>query len=140
MAKHRITLEKKPAKKDLRFIEEALSSANIASTANADEDELVIFARDAEGALIGACLGAARWRWLHVRILWVAPSHREKKLGSQLLRKAEQEGRRLGCRAAYLSTFSFQAKPFYRKHGYRVFGSLKGFPPPHTRWFMKKPL
>jgi hypothetical protein len=53
---------------------------------------------------------------------------------------AEDEGRRRGCKYAYLDTLSFQARPFYEKHGWEVFATQDDYPLGHTRWFLKKTL
>ena len=37
---------------------------------------------------------------------------------------AEAEGRKRGCTAIWLDTFEFQARPFYEKIGFAVFGTL----------------
>jgi hypothetical protein len=47
---------------------------------------------------------------------------------------------RRGCHHALLDTFDFQAREFYEKLGYAVFGSLDDFPRAHVRLFMKKAL
>ena len=38
----------------------------------------------------------------------------------------------------HLDTFDFQAKEFYKKQGYVVFGKLDDCPENHCRYFMKK--
>jgi len=53
---------------------------------------------------------------------------------------AEEEARRRGCHSVHLDTLSFQALPFYQKHGYAVFGALENHPVGHTRYFLKKKL
>ena len=45
-----------------------------------------------------------------------------------------------GCTNAHLDTFSFQARPFYEKLGYRVFGTLENHPAGHQHYFMTKSL
>jgi hypothetical protein len=52
----------------------------------------------------------------------------------------EEEATRRGCKYAYLDTLSFQARGFYEKHGYTVFGELAHFPPGHRKYFLKKDL
>ena len=37
-----------------------------------------------------------------------------------------------------LKTFDFQAKEFYLKHGYEVFGVLEDCPADHQRYYLKK--
>jgi hypothetical protein len=39
-----------------------------------------------------------------------------------------------------LDTFEFQALPFYERRGYRVFGTLDGFPPGYRRFYLQKSL
>ena len=39
-----------------------------------------------------------------------------------------------------LSTFSFQARDFYQRHGYRVVGQLDDYPPGETFYWMRKEL
>ena len=43
-------------------------------------------------------------------------------------------------RLIHLDTFDFQAKDFYLKHGYEVFGVLDDCPKGHKRYYMKKVL
>jgi hypothetical protein len=38
----------------------------------------------------------------------------------------------------WLDTFSFQARPFYEKLGYEVFGQLEDYPRGHSRYFLQK--
>ena len=45
-----------------------------------------------------------------------------------------------GCTHAHLDTFSYQARPFYERLGYRVFGVLQNYPSGHQRFFMEKTL
>ena len=77
---------------------------------------------------------------LFIDLFWLAPGYRRRGLGSRLLRAAEAEARRRGCRMAWLDTYDFQARPFYERHGYAVFGELDGLPDGHRRWFMRKRL
>ena len=45
-----------------------------------------------------------------------------------------------GCAHAYLDTFDFQARPFYERLGYTVFGLQDDYPPGHRRFFQRKVL
>jgi hypothetical protein len=45
------------------------------------------------------------------------------------MKRAELYAVERGCTDALLDTFSFQARPFYEKLGYRVFGMLERFIP-----------
>ena len=57
-----------------------------------------------------------------------------------MMKLAEEEAIRRGCVGAWLDTHSFQARPFYEKLGYTVFGVLENFPPGHTRYYLRKSL
>jgi GNAT superfamily N-acetyltransferase len=58
--------------------------------------------------------------------------------GARLLAAAEAYALERGCGGAFLDTFSFQARPFYERHGYEVFATLPDFPPGHDRFFLRK--
>ena len=60
--------------------------------------------------------------------------------GSALLRQAECLARDAGCVAVKLDTYEFQAKPFYEKAGYVVFGILEGFPANTCTYYLQKAL
>jgi len=54
--------------------------------------------------------------------------------------RAEQYAVERGCTDSWLSTFSFQARPFYERLGYRLFGTLENYPDSHSLFFMTKQL
>jgi ribosomal protein S18 acetylase RimI-like enzyme len=58
----------------------------------------------------------------------------------ELLQAAEDYAVERGCFAATLETHSFQARPFYEKFGYQVFGTLEDYPPGHAKFFFRKRL
>jgi GNAT superfamily N-acetyltransferase len=62
---------------------------------------------------------------------------RGRGVGRELMAQAEARAVERGCHAAWLDTFSFQARGFYEKLGYEEFGTLD-YPPIHKRYFMKK--
>ena len=90
--------------------------------------------------MVGGLVGEIGWKWLFVELLWIAESHRDRGLGANLLRSAEAEAMRRGARHVYLDTFDFQARPFYERQGYEVFGVLEDYPPGHRRFFLRKDL
>ena len=85
-------------------------------------------------------LGQTRWQWLYVAKLWVADAYRGKGLGTRLLERAEEIARSRGCTNALLDTFEYQARPFYEKLGYRLFGTLDGYPPGYRQFYLTKAL
>jgi hypothetical protein len=57
-----------------------------------------------------------------------------------LLSRAEQYALERSCSNAWLFTFSFQARPFYERLGYQLFGTLEDYPKGHSLFFMTKRL
>ncbi len=57
-----------------------------------------------------------------------------------MLNKVEAEAKSIGAKLIHLDTFDFQAKDFYLKYGYKIFGVLNNCPPGHERYYMKKTL
>lgn len=80
------------------------------------------------------------WKILYINVLWVDEQYRKHGYGAQLLAKVEQVALEQGCKLAHLDTFDFQAKNFYLRHGYEIFGQLDDCPPGHAKFFMKKVL
>jgi hypothetical protein len=52
--------------------------------------------------------------------------------------EAETIARTRGYIGVWLDTFEFQAKPFYERLGYEVFGQLEGAQGAIARYFLKK--
>ncbi len=98
-----------------------------------------VFVRGPEGLQAGL-IGETGRGVLKVALLWVAEELRGKGIGSLLLRAAEAEAIARGCRKALLDTYDFQAKPFYERHGYRVFAEFHGFVRGHKSYFLDKEL
>ena len=42
------------------------------------------------------------------------------------------------CLGVYLDTFEYQARPFYEKLGYAVYGTLEGYPPGYRQYYLRK--
>jgi len=99
-----------------------------------------IFLKDGAGSIRGGTDGLVFGKWLYVKLLWVDVTLRGHGHGTHLLRRLEEEARRLGCRNAHLDTYSFEARPFYEKNGYEVFATLDDFPPGHRKHFLRKAL
>jgi len=75
---------------------------------------------------------------MFISVLFVDQQYRNKGLGSKLLAHAEQHARSVGIKLSHLDTFDFQAKDFYLKHGYEIFGVLNNCPEGHSRYYLKK--
>ena len=95
---------------------------------DADEDEFVLKIGNENGEIIGGCIAEAyeyHWSRLFLNTLWVDERYRHLGLGSMIIREVERIAREKGCRVVTFGTASFMARPFYDKHSYTVFATLK---------------
>ncbi|HET9637283.1 MAG TPA: GNAT family N-acetyltransferase [Gemmatimonadaceae bacterium] len=104
-----------------------------------NEKPVKLVARDSEG-IVGGLIGHTRWSWLYVAKLWVHERARGRGVGTRLLTAAEDIARSRGCEGASLDTFEYQARPFYEKLGYELFGTLDGYPPGYRQFYLRKSL
>ena len=134
-----IEVTDRPAAADVGLLRSGLIADNEPFLGPADFRNLAVLARSA-GVLDGGLIGETARGFLFVDLFWVAPGRRGAGLGARLLAAAEAEALRRGCHAAWLDTYDFQARPFYERHGYRLFGELPGFRDGHRRYYMVKDL
>ncbi|GAA0077005.1 GNAT family N-acetyltransferase [Clostridium sp. CTA-5] len=78
------------------------------------------------------------WNCLYIDSLWVDDNFRNEKIGTKLLNEIEKIAIERGGKLIHLDTFDFQAKDFYIKQGYEIFGVLNDCPDNHKRYYMKK--
>lgn len=78
------------------------------------------------------------WNCLYIDLLFVEEKYRNKGYGKMLLKKLEKEALKFNCNLIHLDTFDFQAKDFYLKNGFEIFGILPDCPKGHTRYYLKK--
>ena len=95
---------------------------------------------DEAGKPIGGAVGHGSFDWVFVELLFVPESMRGQGAGTKLMREIEDFARRHDMVGIWLDTFSFQARPFYEKLGYSVFGTLEGHPIGGSRHFLSKRL
>jgi GNAT superfamily N-acetyltransferase len=135
-----LTVETAPDARDVEALGQGLTEHALPFTHRAGFEPLAVFARDRNGVLVGGVHGHVNWTWLHVALFWIAAGERRRGLGSSLLRTIETAAIERGCTQAHLDTFSYQARPFYERHGYALFATLEDYPPGHQRFFLRKVL
>lgn len=139
MENYRISIEENPSLDDIHFLMVKLHDYN-ASQTGLEGELITLFLRDDQQQIIGGAYGWTAFNYLHVDILWLRDDVRRQGHGTRLLRAAEQEALRRGCRYAQLDTFSFQARGFYEKLGYEVYSELDDVAGKHKWYFLKKNL
>lgn len=134
------TIDESLSGKEAGEIGNKLDAFNAQQTGCDDEQSLRLAARNTDGQLLGGLTGVTGMEWLYIHILWLEESHRNQGIGSKLVEAAEKIAIDRGCRCGCLMTFSFQAREFYERHGYEIYGDLDDYPAGHTLHFMKKVL
>ena len=86
----------------------------------------------------GGLWGRSAYDWLFVEFLAVPEHLRGQGYGEALMGRAEAVARERGCVGVWLDTFAFQARGFYEKLGYTVFGVIDDHPIGSARYFLSK--
>ena len=133
-----------PDPNDMEFLSQGIQAYNrktVPGLSEVSEDlKFAVFARDGEGRLLGGIRASAYWGYLCIELLWLADAARGDGTGTQLIRKAEAFAVGHGFKHVRVETTSFQAKPFYEKLGYKVYGVLEDHPEGHASYFLHKNL
>ena len=116
----KIILTVNPGEDAISEIREGLRDFNRPFLEGVRDDDVICYVNGSDGQKIAGIVGRIRGKWLSIEYLWVAESQKGKGLGSELLATLESYARDQGCHSSILQTASFQAEPFYKKHGYRT--------------------
>jgi GNAT superfamily N-acetyltransferase len=123
-----------------REISELLGRFNTEAVGGPAGERFVLTIKAGSDEILGGLLAVSYWGSFYISDVVVPETARRQGLGAELMRQAEQEARARGCRHMWLDTFEFQARPFYERLGFEVFGRLDGLAPFFPRYFMKKTL
>lgn len=130
-----------PSDEALDLIGSGLDQFNLNAAGYADRRTLAVLVTDpASGEVVGGLTGRASLGLWFVDLFLLPAAYRGNGLGSRVLKAAEDEARRRGCRSGVLYTLSFQAPDFYVKHGWVVFGRVPCDPVGTCRVFLSKDL
>lgn len=127
-----------PPEDRLLAVDAGLERHNHAAAPLADVRPLAAFATDDSGTVVGGAVGRTWGKCCELLQLWVAPEHRSRGVGSRLLLDFEARARARGCSVFYLTTLSFQAPEFYRRHGYDVLARIAGYPEGIVKFLMQR--
>lgn len=130
-----------PSGKDVDAVLAALVANEMASGRDGGYQPYAVLLRDEpDGPVTGGLYGYQLFDWLFIQYVAVPPSQKGKGLGSELLARAEAWARSRGLAGLWLDTFAFQAKDFYEKLGFSVFGEIDDHPRGSSRYFLFKRL
>jgi GNAT superfamily N-acetyltransferase len=123
---------------DLRTRFWEYASSRIPDLSPASADRGFLFSALDETRLIGGISGSVYWNGLEIDILWVDAEYRGSGIGAHLLVEAEKFARDNGAVIAFFKTV--EARGFYEKQGYQVYGILEDRPIGSMLYHMKKRL
>jgi GNAT superfamily N-acetyltransferase len=126
---------------DLAVIDNGLAAFNQARAGADRHLPLAVLIKDtASGATIGGLWGDSFYDWLFIKMFFIPDSLRGTGVGRRVMAEAERVAATRGCAGIWLDTFEFQARGFYEKLGFSVFGTLPDHPRGMSRFFLAKRL
>ncbi|WP_298537190.1 GNAT family N-acetyltransferase [uncultured Algibacter sp.] len=139
-----IEITSNPEKEDLKTISEGIQNYNqyyIPDEVVFEKDtKFTVFAKDDNGKVVGGIRACAFWNYCIIELLWLSEKTRGLGIGKKLIKATEEFALEKGFNYVRTETLSFQARPFYEKLGYRVFGELPDYPKGHTTYCLVKEL
>lgn len=135
-----IALKLDPDAADEAVVLDGLRDYNQQAGGPSDYQPIAVLLKDDNGTPVGGLTGQAIYGWLFIKLLHIPDAYRGKGFGTQLMERAEAFARERGLTGIWLDTFEFQARPFYEKLGYSVFGTIADHPAGGARYFLQKRL
>ena len=80
--------------KDKEIIFQGLLEYNLARLKDKNPQDLGVYLKDDNDELLAGLIGNTHGNWLTVKYLWVSEALRGQSIGSDILRKAEEEARK----------------------------------------------
>lgn len=140
----KVELTTTPSEQDAKTISQGIVDFNHKMIPNLEpldaEVKFSIFVRDDDDKVIGGIRATCYWNTLHIELLWLSQKARGGGVGSEMIKKAEQFALENHCEQVFVSTTSWQAKPFYEKQGYQLAFTLPDYPKDHASHFLTKRL
>jgi GNAT superfamily N-acetyltransferase len=136
----RIVVVDDPDEEDRAAVLEALHAHNDEAGPPTEIRTVAVLVKDDDGNAVGGLYGRMFYDWLFVEYLAIPKPMRGQDIGTALMNQAEELARAQGCLGIWLDTFTFQARGFYEKLGYSVFGEITDYPRDAARYFMSKRL
>lgn len=141
MTSPQIVLTDNPEASELAAIRRGLDAFNRAACGIDDQRPIALLVKDpSTQEVLGGLNGRTSRGVLFIDVFFLPESMRGTGLGGELLKMAEDEGRRRGCRIGLLHTNTFQAPEFYKRYGWREYGNFPSDPPGTARIFLTKNL
>ncbi len=118
----------------------AFNKKCVPATQEPESVDLRYVIKEKDEIIAGICGNVYTWKIVYLELLFVNEAYRNKNLATFLLQRVEKEAKAMGVSLVHTDTYDFQAKDFYLKHGYEIFGVLDDCPQGHKRYYLKKVL
>ena len=129
-----------PSSSEIEFLEDRLYEFNTGATGIDGGRTIGVFLRDDSRNIVAGATGYTWGEVCELRQVWVTADLRSRGVGRRLMKEAEAEAVRRGCRQLILTTHSFQAPGFYRKLGFEIVSEILDCPRGHSHLTLRKPL
>lgn len=134
----KITYEKIPDSKDINTLTQGIIDYAAAKKNHKPMEPFAFFIRDTKGNIVAGCNGNFGYDWVYVDQLWVAESYRDQGYGSELMKSAEELGKKKGCIFAAVNTMDWEAPDFYQKLGYQIEFERHGLAKNSVFYYLRK--
>lgn len=92
------------------------------------------------GEPVGGAVGFVEYNWYFLDLLWLSKSCRGKNIGTDIIKTIEKFAKDKNLTGVRMETWDFQARGFYEKLGYSVYGKIDDCPPGATNYYLLKRL
>jgi len=135
-----IKISEFPSEADRDAVLAPLRAYNIKQAGDPGIRPIAIMLTDENGVSLGGLWGKLVYDWLFIELLGIPEEHCKANYGTALMKEAERIARADHCIGIWLDTYEFQARGFYEKLGFEVFGTLEDHPLGKRRFFLQKRL
>ena len=133
-----MSVETNPDPGDLALLEAKVAEAAVTAAGVAEEQELAVFMRHADGTVAAGLSGVVVGGCLDLQSMWVEESLRGRGLARFLFEQAEAEARRRGCAMVTLVAYDVTTGRMFERMGYRAAGIIEtAFAGTAIRWYRK---
>jgi ribosomal protein S18 acetylase RimI-like enzyme len=137
---YQISYEQDPKPEDIQLLNDGISDEAKQKKGMQPLGFYAFFVRDQNEKIVGGCNTCHLYGCLYIDQLWLNISLRGKGYGKQLMQKAENLAKEIGCHFMAVNTFDWEALDFYKKLGFYVEFERKGFDKNSVFYFLRKEL
>ena len=88
--------------------------------------------------IIGGAIGYDSYGWYFLDELWISEKYRKIGIGTKIINEIEKYAKENNLLGVRTESWSFQAKGFYEKMGYKVYATFEDCPPGTIDYFLRK--